>query len=127
MTRRRRGAVLHGVAALAFGLLALMGVGAAAEGLYGLAVPFVVIGAAGGVGAAVIALTDRAATQRAARLTMAGAAAVVLLAGVVLAPRGLDRGFVITVAAVLAATLGSFALLAGERLPDREAGATSRK
>jgi len=55
--RLRRSVALHGFAVAVFAMLALSGAGAAAERLYGLAVPFVVAGIAGGVGAAVIAVT----------------------------------------------------------------------
>jgi hypothetical protein len=139
--RPRRGAALHGIAVAVFAMLALSGAGAAAQGLYGLAVPFVVAGTAGGVGAAVIAVTlwreqrreaGAAATerseapQRTVRLAMGAAAVVVLMAGVVLAPGGVDRGFVITVAALLAAALALFALLAGDRPRTVERLSTAR-
>jgi hypothetical protein len=55
-----------------------------------------------------------AATQRSARLAMAAAAVVAFIAGVLLAPRGMDRGFAISVAAGLAVTLALFALFAGD-------------
>ncbi len=96
--------------------------------MYGLAAPSIVAGIASALGAAVIAVTvwrkqteeavatkRSGATQRTVRLAMAAAAVVVLAAGVWLAPRGVDRGFVISVAAVLAAALALFALLAGDR------------
>ena len=55
----RRSAVLHGIAVAVFAMLALSGASAAAPGLYGLAVPFIVAGTAGAVGAArLLALTD---------------------------------------------------------------------
>jgi hypothetical protein len=122
-------------------MLALSGATTAAPGLYGLAVPFMVAGTAGGVGAAVIAVTvwrvQRAeagagvrtgirrseATQRTVRFAMAAAAVAVLITGVVLAPQGMDRGFVISVAALLAAALALFALLAGDRPRPSEPGA----
>jgi hypothetical protein len=46
---------------------------------------------------------------------MAAAAVVVVAAGVMLAPHGMDRGFVISVASGLAVALALFALLAGDR------------
>ncbi len=151
--RLRRSATLHGIAVVVFGLLAWSGARSAAQGLYGLAVPSIVAGIAGGVGAAVIAVTmwrgrgeapgapgetgadvrdgadvrmdsfvDGAvatqrseATQRITRLAMAAAAVLVLVAGVWLAPQGMDRGFVMSVAGVLAAALTLFAMLAGDR------------
>jgi hypothetical protein len=128
--RLRRSAALHGLAVAVFTLLALSGAATAGPGLYGLAVPFIVAGIAGGVGAAVIAMTvwrsqrgeagadatkRHEAIQRTVRLAMAAAAVVVVIAGVLLAPRGMDRGFVISVAAGLAVALAMFALLAGDR------------
>ena len=145
--RLRRSAALHGIAVVVFAMLALSGASTAAPGLYGLAVPFIVAGTAGGIGAAVIAVSvwraqreeagadvrasagarmdsgpgGAAATNRtgapqlAIRLAMAAAAVVVLIAGAVLAPRGMDRSFVVSVAALLAAALALFALLAGDR------------
>lgn len=122
--RLRRSVVLHGVAVVVFAMLALSGAATAAPGLYGLAVPSIVTGTAGAVGAALIAVSvwraqrgDAAATgrQRTVRLAMAAAAVVAMIAGVVLAPSGIDRGFVITVAGVLAGALALFALLSGDR------------
>ena len=145
--RLRRSAGLHGIAVAVFALLAVSGVGFAGPGLYGLAVPFIVAGIAGAVGAAVIAVsvwrlqlgqvgadvrdgaggrpdsgrggvaaTARSeAPQRMVRLAMAAAAVVVVIAGVILAPRGMDRSFVISVAAGLGVALALFALLAGDR------------
>lgn len=134
MWRLRRSAMLHGLAFLIFAMLAVSGATTAAPGLYGMAVPFMVTGTAGALGAALITVSvwrgqrgetaapDGAAAtgpskapQRAVRLAMGGAAVVALIAGVLLAPRGMDRGFVIGVAALLAVSLASFALLAGDR------------
>jgi hypothetical protein len=106
-----------------------------------MAVPFMVTGVAGAGGAAVIAVSvwrlqrgeagagaqgasgvriepdpgGATAAQRTARLAMAAAAVVTFIAGVMLAPRGMDRGFVISVAAGLAVALALFALFAGDR------------
>jgi hypothetical protein len=130
--RLRRSVALHGFAVVVFAMLALSGAAAAAPGLYGMAVPFIVTGIAGAMGAAVIAVSvwraqrgeagagvrdakRSEAPQRTTRLAMAAAAAVVLIAGVMLAPQGMDRGFVISVAALLAGALALFALLAGDR------------
>ncbi|MEV6495070.1 hypothetical protein AB0M20_41585 [Actinoplanes sp. NPDC051633] len=132
--RLRRSVALHGFAVAVFAMLALSGAGAAAQGVYGIAVPFLVAGLAGAVGAAVIAVSvwrglreaggavatangirRSGAPQRSIRLAMAAAAVVVLIAGVMLAPQGMDRGFAISVAALLAAALALFALLAGDR------------
>ncbi len=105
--------VLHGLMVVAFGMLALSGAGAAAQGLYGLALPFIVTGLAGGAGAALLMTT--VVPQRTIRLGMAAGAVVALVAGIALAPEGLDRGFVIGVAALLAVVLAFFALTAGGR------------
>ena len=130
--RLRRSVALHVFAVAVFAMLALSGAGAATQRAFGLAVPFIVAGLAGAVGAALIAAAvwrsrrgepvpgDTAthrngAPQRTVRLAMAAAAVVVLAAGVLLAPGGMDRGFVISVAAFLAVTLALFALLAGDR------------
>ncbi|MEV4490165.1 hypothetical protein AB0K04_08620 [Micromonospora coxensis] len=43
------------------------------------------------------------------------AAVIALVTGTALAPDGMDRGFVISVDAVLAGALASYALLAGEQ------------
>ena len=133
--RLRRSAAQHGIAVVVFAMLALSGAGTAGPGLYGMAVPFIVVGVAGAAGAAIIAVAvwrlqreeagvpagagirpaGNAAAQRAVRLAMAAAAVVALIAGVMLAPRGMDRGFVISVAAGLAVALVLFSLFAGDR------------
>jgi hypothetical protein len=121
--RLRRSVALHGFAVAVFAMLALSGAVAATQRLYGLAVPFIVAGTAGAVGAAVIAATvwrgeagaAATKTQQTIRLAMAGAAVVVLITGVLLAPQGVDRGFAIWVAALLAGALALFALLAGDQ------------
>jgi hypothetical protein len=136
--RLRRSAAQHGIAVVVFAMLALSGVGAAGPGLYGLAVPFIVTGVAGAAGAAVIAVAvwrlqreeagvlagpgirpggdaGNGAAQWTVRLAMVAAAVVALIAGVMLAPRGMDRGFVISVAAGLAVVLALFSLFAGDR------------
>jgi hypothetical protein len=140
MWRLRRSAALHAFAVVVFAMLALMGGTAAAAGLLDLAVPAVVTGLAGAVGAALITravwrqqdeqytesdLVDDVAAgapQRTARLAMAGAAVVALIAGVLLAPTGVERDFVIWVAALLAGALALFALLAGDRPRPARAG-----
>jgi hypothetical protein len=66
------------------------------------------------------------APQRTVRLAMAAAAVVVLIVGVMLAPQGMDRGFVISVAALLAAALALFALLAGDRPRTAEQPSSAR-
>jgi hypothetical protein len=57
---------------------------------------------------------------------MAAAAVVVLIAGVMLASQGMDRGFAISVAALLAAALALFALLAGDRPRPAEQPSSAR-
>jgi hypothetical protein len=136
--RLRRSVAEHGIAVVVFAMLALSGVGVAVPGLYGLAVPFIVTGVAGAAGAAVIAVAvwrlqreeagvlagpgirpggdaGNGAAQWTVRLAMVAAAVVALIAGVMLAPRGMDRGFVISVAAGLAVVLALFSLFAGDR------------
>ena len=136
--RLRRSVAQHGIAVVVFAMLALSGIGTAGPGLYGLAVPFIVTGVAGAAGATVIAVavwrlqrgetnvsagggvrpsggTANGTAQRTVRLAMAAAAVVALIAGVLLAPRGMDRGFVISVAAGLAVALALFSLFAGDR------------
>ncbi|MGW4946967.1 hypothetical protein ACWEOZ_35890 [Actinoplanes sp. NPDC004185] len=129
--RLRRSAAQHGIAVVVFAMLALSGVGAAGPGRYGMAVPFLVIGVAGSAGAAALAVAvwrlqrvpagagirpaTNAAAQRTVRLAMAAAALVALIAGVLLAPQGMDRDFVISVAAGLAVALALFSLFAGDR------------
>jgi hypothetical protein len=130
--RVRRSVAQHGIAVVVFAMLALSGVGVAGPGRYGMAVPFIVTGVAGATGAAVIAVavwrlqreeagvrpgggTTNEAAQRTVRLAMAAAAVVALIAGWMLAPQGMDRGFVISVAAGLAVALALFSLFAGDR------------
>jgi hypothetical protein len=108
--RVRRSVAIHTLAVVIFALLAVSGGGA-------LTVPFVITGLAGSIGAALIAVAvwRGHSYQRTVRLAMAAAAVAVLITGVLLAPSGLDRTFVITVAIGLAALLALFALLAGDR------------
>ncbi|MEV4641853.1 hypothetical protein AB0J80_31360 [Actinoplanes sp. NPDC049548] len=118
----RRGVALHGLAAAVFTLLALSGVGELTGQARGLAVPSVITGAAGALGALALTwllLRQQAGVraQRAVRLSMAVAAVAAMGAGVVFAPDGLDRGFVISVSAVLAGALALFALLCGSPQP----------
>ena len=150
--RLRYSAALHGFAVLIFAMLALTGAVIATQGRYGLALPMMVAGVAGAGGAAAItaqvwraqvSIGARPGTgvpggagvpgavagserskppQRTIRLAMAAAAVVALIAGVLLAPGGIDRGFVISVAALLAAALALFALLAGDRPRPSEPG-----
>ncbi|MFG1605252.1 hypothetical protein [Actinoplanes sp. NPDC049265] len=127
--RLRRGLVLHELAIVVFGLLAWQGIDAIRADVGAMGVPMLIAGAAGLAGALAIvvpALRWRhlgdpprwftpARVQRAARIGMGLAAVAAVVAGVALAPRGLERGFVITVNAVVGGLLALFALLAGER------------
>jgi len=113
---------MHGLFAAVFTLMALSSVGELTGQARGLAVPSVIIGTAGALGALALAwliLRQRAAgkAQRAVRLAMAAAAVTAAGAGVAFAPSGLDRGFVITVSAILAVVLALFALVAGSPQP----------
>jgi len=125
--RLRRSVALHCIAVAVFAMLAFAGSGIAV-GAPAVAAPFIVVGLAGAVGAGLIAVSvwrtqsqEAAAIkpsgppQRTIRLAMAAAAVLALFTGVALAPQGVDRGFVIGVAAFLAALLALFALLAGDR------------
>ena len=127
---------MHGLAVAVFALLGLSGAGVLATDALGLALPTVITGAGGSLGALVltwlilrrragVAVPQAVRVQQATRLSMALAALVAAAAGVAFAPDGVDRGFVITVSAVLAGALALFALLAGES-PHR-LGATGRR
>ncbi len=113
----RRGVALYILAVLIFGLLAASGVDLLRKDAPGLAVPFLIAGVAGAAGAVVVAgaiyWRPTIRVQRTARAAMALTAVAVAGTGVALAPGGMDRGFVIGVAALLAVLLAVFALLAG--------------
>jgi len=122
--RLGRSAGMHVLAAVVFGLLAWSGVAMLGPHSNGMAVPFLIAGAAGCVGSVVIAASVRrqratlrngSGAQRAARLGMAAAAVAAMVAGFVLAPAGMDRGFVIGVALFHALLLAAYALLSGDR------------
>ncbi|MFG1661205.1 hypothetical protein ACGFIY_32180 [Micromonospora chersina] len=112
--RRVRDVPLHILAVVIFGLLTWSGVVGLAQGVPALAVPSLIVGVAGAVRALSI-LTGLLPTGGAARRVVGGAtllAAVAALAtGLVLAPHGTDRGFVIAVSAVLAAALAAYGIL----------------
>lgn len=122
-TADRRGVALYALAVLIFGLLAASGANLLRDDAPGLAVPFLIAGVAGAVGAVVVARAiywrPVARVQRRARAAMAFAAVAVAASGVAFAPGGIDRGFVIGVAGLLAVLLAMFALLAG---PTRRQG-----
>ncbi len=126
--RLHRSAALHGVAVVIFGLMAWRGADLLGLGGRALGVPMLIAGAAGATGALVIAWSvlrrrdpaagspGRAGAQRAARIGMAVAAVATVAVGVVLAPAGWERGFVISVNTFTGGLLAVFALLAGERV-----------
>ncbi|MCP3787997.1 hypothetical protein NLX85_32025 [Micromonospora sp. A3M-1-15] len=126
-SRLVRDVPLHVLAVVIFGLLAWSGVVGLAQDVPALAVPSLIVGVAGAVRAlsAVTGLLP-AAAGRAARRVARGAtllsAVAALATGLVLAPDGADRGFVIAVSAVLAAALAAYAVL-GE--PARRAAGAS--
>ncbi|MFI5935392.1 hypothetical protein [Actinoplanes sp. NPDC051494] len=111
---------MYALAAVAFGLLAWSGAGALDDRVPGLAVPFLVVGLGGCVGATALLAAARwraVAVRLVVRLVMGGAAVVAFVAGAVLAPLGDERVFVLVVDAVVAGSLAAFALLSGRRLP----------
>ncbi len=132
--RFQRSAALHGVAAVIFGLMAWRSADLLGAGARALGVPMLITGVAGVVGALVIVSSvlrrarrtaeprppARIDAQRAARIGMGVAAVVTVAVGVVLAPAGWERGFVISVNAVTGGLLAVFALLAGERMERRQ-------
>ncbi|MEU4776156.1 hypothetical protein [Micromonospora sp. NPDC023644] len=131
--RRRlsRVALVHVALSVGFALLAAIGVSSPARRAGAFAVPWLLIGAAGALGALLIAAAawrlraglaagrppvGRGAVrcETSARLGMALAAAVALAVGVAVAPAGSERGFVIGVDVALAGALALFALAAGD-------------
>ncbi|MEU4379989.1 hypothetical protein [Micromonospora echinofusca] len=127
--RRRltRVILVHVALSVGFALLAAGGVSSSAGRAGAFAVPWLVIGVAGALGALLIAAAawqlraGRSSGSRwavrweaSARLGMALAAAVALAVGVAVAPAGSERGFVIGVDAALAGALALFALAAGD-------------
>ncbi|MEU4715666.1 hypothetical protein AB0F73_18675 [Micromonospora purpureochromogenes] len=134
VNRRRRvgrNALPHLLAMVIFGLLAWSGGSMLRQGVDGLAVPSLMIGAVGAVGALLMAAgrPSRRADpsgpdpHQLVRVAMVLVAVTALVTGTALAPDGMDRGFVISVDAVLAGALASYALLAGEqRRPARLPG-----
>ncbi|MEV0881511.1 hypothetical protein AB0I85_27190 [Micromonospora echinofusca] len=130
--RRRLSRVIlvHVGLSAGFALLAVGGVSSSAGRAGAFAVPWLVIGVAGALGALLIAAAWRLRAglttvrssggrwavrwEASARLGMALAAAVALAVGVAVAPAGSERGFVIGVDAALAGALALFALAAGD-------------
>ncbi|MGA5299804.1 hypothetical protein ACPCHT_07740 [Nucisporomicrobium flavum] len=126
-TRPRPGRSLwmHLLAAGVFGLLAWSGVAALGESATGPGVASLIAGVAGGAGSLVIAGSmwraaarggggRRSRPQLIARTAMAMAAVGAGVAGVLLAPDGMDHGFVIGVAVIHAVLLALFAVLCGD-------------
>lgn len=113
-----RTAAWHGAAAVIFGLMAWRGAGLLDARALG--VPMLIAGVAGATGALAIVVSvlwqrNRTGTQRAARAGMALAGVAAAAVGVLLAPAGWERGFVISVNVLTGGLLAVFALLAGER------------
>lgn len=109
-----RGVSLHVLAGVVFGLLAWSGVVGLAQDVPALAVPSLIVGVAGAV-RALSTVTGLLPAGGPARRVAGGvtllAAVAALATGLVLAPHGTDRGFVIAVSAVLAAALAAYAVL----------------
>ena len=122
--RLSRSVWMHVLAAVVFGLLAWSGVAMLGPHSFGLAVPSLIAGAAGCAGSLVVAasvrrrratLRTRSRAQTAARLVMTAAAVAAVVAGVVLAPGGMDHDFVIGVALFHAILLAAYASFCGDR------------
>ncbi|SCL53353.1 hypothetical protein [Micromonospora chersina] len=107
---------LHVLAVVIFGLLAWSGVVGLAQDAPALAVPSLIVGVAGAV-RALSTVTGLLPAGGIARGVAGGAtllaAIAALTTGLVLAPDGTDRGFVLAVSAVLAAALAAYAVLGG--------------
>jgi hypothetical protein len=107
----------YALAILTFGALAVSAVDHLRQEGSGLGVPFLIAGVAGAGGATVVAAAIYwrlgARVRRATRTAMIVAAMAVAGSGIALAPDSTDHGFVIGAAALLAALLAGFALLAG--------------
>lgn len=113
-SRVLRDVPLHVLAVVIFGLLAWSGVVGLAQDVPALAVPSLIVGVAGAVRALSTVtglLPAGGAARRVAKGATLLAAVAALAAGIVLAPDGTDRGFVIAVSAVLAAALAAYAVL----------------
>ena len=116
---------MHLLAAVVFALLVWSGVTMLDPYAYGMAVPSLIVGAAGLAGSLVIAASvwrwrttsrgGRSSVQTVTRLAMTAAAVAAMVTGVVLAPGGMDRGFVIAVAVFHAMLLVAYALVCGYR------------
>ena len=116
---------MHLLAAVVFALLVWSGATMLHPYAYGMGVPSLIVGAAGSAGSLVIAASawrartashgGRSRMQTVARLAMTVAAVAAMVAGVALAPGGMDRGFVIAVALFHAMLLVAYALVCGYR------------
>ncbi|MGY0004260.1 hypothetical protein [Micromonospora sp. I033] len=102
---------LHLLAVVIFGLLAWSGIDGLDREVAGLAVPSLIVGSAGVVRAILAVAGILPAIRPAVRACLVLAAVVALTTGYVLAPSGMDRGFVIAVDAVLAGALAAYAFL----------------
>ncbi|MFG3706207.1 hypothetical protein ACGF7U_15950 [Micromonospora sp. NPDC047670] len=141
--RLTRVILVHGLLAAAFALLAAVGATSTARGAVGFALPWLIVGGAGALGALLVVVVAwrlrdgpaPAAPRRwparwetSARLGMALAALAAATVGYVVAPTGSERGFVLGVNATLAGALALFALAAGDvrRVAPRSVGAARR-
>jgi hypothetical protein len=107
----------HVLALVIFGLLGWSGVVGLDQGVPALAVPSLIVGGAGAVRAflavtGILPIATDPVTRRMVRAASVSAAAIALGTGFVLAPDGMDRGFVLGVNAVLAGALAAYAFLA---------------
>ncbi len=101
----------YAAAVVVFTLMTGVGADLLSRRAPGLAGPFLIAGVSGLLGS----VTAASGRPRPARWTMLTGAAAAAAAGVVLAPDGLDRGFVIGAGLLVAALLAIFALLATPR------------
>ncbi|BBH69476.1 hypothetical protein ACTI_61610 [Actinoplanes sp. OR16] len=103
--------VRYGFAVLVFLLMAWSGAGLAGADSPGLPLAFLIGGVAGAAGS-IAAMLGR---RRLARTVMLAGAATAAVAGFAFAPGGVDRGFVIGAAVLVAGLLALFALVSTPR------------
>ncbi|BCY10415.1 hypothetical protein [Actinoplanes sp. L3-i22] len=100
---------MHIAAVIVYALLAALGAAALGHGVDALAVPTILAGVAGATVALATHLNRGTRPVRTGALTIA---AILVAAGIALAPANTDRPFVIIVDVVIAALLTAFTLLA---------------